>query len=162
MENHLPSNSFSWGIQNLSFWVCWWRPGFPLPSATPVLTTRFVPAIYLEVICQSYEVWTLGKEGPFPKSNEGQLGSMYVKIMISGYITTRQRQRFVVTLGMLPFLQVLNISPPKDSRRDARACQAKRLKINKEMQTFMKDSKSSRKAAGIPRENNKTKCVLYS
>ena len=51
--------------------------------------------------------------------------------------------------------------PPKDSRRDAKACQAKRLKINKEMQTFMKDSKSSRKAAGIPRQNKKMKCALF-
>ena len=55
----------------------------------------------------------------------------------------------------------VNISPPKDSRRDAKACQAKRLKINKEMQTFMKDSKSSRKAAGIPREKQQKNQVCF-
>lgn len=64
---------------------------------------------------------------------------------------------------MLTFSQVLegiDISPRNDSRRDAKACQAKRLRINKEMQTFMKDSKSSRKAAGIPREKQQEMCAF--
>ena len=43
-----------------------------------------------------------------------------------------------------------DILAPKNRRPGTKAGVAKRLMISSEMQTFMKDSKSSRKAAGIP------------
>lgn len=93
------------------------------------------------------------KKNRHPKQNNCQLGSMYVETMIVTYISHLETAaKICCDPWYAPFLTG---PPPKDSRRDARACQAKRLKINKEMQTFMKDSKSSRKAAGIPRQNKK-------
>lgn len=60
------------GIQNLSFWVCRfrWRPGFPLPNATPVLTTRLLRTIYLRshlskaMRCEPCNKKVLTKQGP--------------------------------------------------------------------------------------------------
>ena len=139
------------GIQNPSFGVCWWRPGFPLPSATPVLTTKFLPPTWKSFVeAMRFEP---SEKRSLPQTRQLSVGFQVCENTV-GYISHLET---AAKIGCDPWYAHFLTGPqhlsPKDSRRDAKACQAKRLKISKEMQTFMKDSKSSRKAAGIPWEN---------
>ena len=127
MENHLPSNSLFWGFKILVLGSVGGGPDSHFQAPHRSLQLSFCHRLGSHLS----KLWGLNlpKKGRYPKQDSCQLGSRYVKILWDTSHTLRQRRRLVVTLGMLTFSQVLNISPPKiheempklAKRRDSRS-----------------------------------------